>query len=99
MTEGGGTGPYEIRQVRENFSEKVHLSRDRKKHVVGYITALPNTCRHCYAQECGIRKTAMQVKQSSLNNRNRYDRSVALKMFVKASHVLPFVNPYRNEKI
>ena len=99
MTEGGGTGPSEIRQVRETFSEKVHLSRDRKRHMVGYITALPNTCRHCCAQECGIIKMAMQVEQSNLSNRNNYDHSTALKMFVKASHCLPFVNPYRNEKI
>lgn len=72
---------------------------DRKKHMVGYITALPNICRHYCAQECGIRKMAMQVEQSHLNNRNNCDRFMALKMFVKASHFLPFVNTYRNEKI
>ena len=72
---------------------------DRKKHVVGYITALPNICRHYLARECGIRKMAMQVEQSNLNNRSNCDGFTALKMFVKASHFLPFVNIYRNEKV
>lgn len=72
---------------------------DRKKHVVGYITALPNICRHYWARECGIRKMAMQVEQSNLNNRSNCDGFTALKMFVKASHFLPFVNIYRNEKV